>query len=264
MQARKREVADKGGEGAHDLRQTYRSCFVTVSGMSDIEVSSEKSETRKRSSFGAFAGLALLIAVAGVVWYFVMVRPAESMAHSTMAKVEQFFGGLLGGGGTVTRLDSSSILKVTDVGEMALMEFDMKVNKEIESEAVVIGPLTSTKRLRMEGRFKVKIGYDITNGLTVGYNDEGKAVIQGLGEPQVLSAEMESVKTVEDKSGIWNKVDGQDRDELVNQLRLQAIRDVKESGMLEQMDALMQQNMKALLGVEDILMEGELSPVVVP
>ena len=129
---------------------------------------------------------------------------------------------------------------------------------------MVIGPLTSTKRLRMEGRFKVKIGYDITNGLAVGYDEEGRATIQGLGEPQVLSAEMESVKTVEDKSGIWNKVDGKDRDELVNQLRLQAIRDVKESGMLQQMDGMMQQNMKTLLGVDDIRMEAEVSPEVIP
>ncbi|MGJ8723439.1 MAG: DUF4230 domain-containing protein [Roseibacillus sp.] len=232
--------------------------------MSDSETVEEGNSGRERSPFSFFLGLALLVAVAGAVWWFVMVKPAQSMAESTIEKVEKFFGGILGSRGTVTRLDSSSILKVSDVGELALMEFDMKVNKEIESEAVVIGPLTSTKRLRMEGRFKVKIGYDITNGLAVGYDEEGKAVIQGLGEPMVLSAEMESVKTVEDKSGIWNKVDGKDRDELIGQLRLQAIRDVKESGMLQQMDALMQQNMKALLGVDDIQMDAEYMPAVVP
>ena len=232
--------------------------------MSDSDTTSENVPTRRRGSFAFFAGLALLIAVTGVVWYFVMVKPAESMAQSTIERVEQFFGGILGNRGTVTRLDSSSVLKVTDVGELALMEFDMKVNKEIESEAVVIGPVTSTKRLRMEGRFKVKIGYDITNGLSVGYDEDGKALIQGLGEPKVLSAEMEKVKTVEDRSGIWNKVNGKDRDQLVNQLRLQAIRDVKESGMLEQMDALMQQNMKALLGVDDIQMEEAPEPQVIP
>ena len=232
--------------------------------MSDSEKPSDSTTTHRRGSFSFLAGLALLIAVAGTVWYFVMVKPAESMAQSTIEKVEKFFGGILGNRGTVTRLDSSSVLKVTDVGELALMEFDLKVNKEIESEEVVIGPLTSTKRLRMEGRFKVKIGYDITNGLTVGYDENGKALIQGLGEPKVLSAEMEGVKTVEDKSGIWNKVDGKDRDRLVNQLRLQAIRDVKESGMLQQMDALMQQNMKALLGVDDIQMEEAPEPQVIP
>ena len=232
--------------------------------MSDSEAAEKDESSKGRSPFSFFLGLALLVAVAGAVWWFVMVKPAQSMAESTIQKVEKFLGGILGGRGTVTRLDSSSILKVSDVGEMALMEFDMKVNKEIKSEAVVIGPLTSTKRLRMEGRFKVKIGYDITNGLTVGYNEEGQAVIQGLGEPKVLSAEMESVKTVEDKSGIWNKVKGKDRDELVSQLRLQAIRDVKESGMLQQMDALMQQNMKALLGVDDIQIDVDLESVVIP
>lgn len=232
--------------------------------MNDSETPSAPQTARPRSAFSFFAGLALLVMVTGAVWWFVMVRPAQSMAESTIEKVEKFFGGILGNRGTVTRLDSSSLLKVTDVGELALMEFEIKVNKEIESKAVVIGPLTSTKRLRMEGRFKVKIGYDITNGLAVGYDEEGRATIQGLGEPQVLSAEMESVKTVEDKSGIWNKVDGKDRDELVNQLRLQAIRDVKESGMLQQMDGMMQQNMKTLLGVDDIRMEAEVSPEVIP
>lgn len=219
---------------------------------------------RGGSPFLFFLGLTLLVAVTGAVWWFVMVRPAQSMAESTIAKVEKFFGGILGNQGTVTRLESSSLLKVTDVGELALMEFDIKVNKEVENEAVVAKVLTSKKRLRMEGRFQVKIGYDITDGLAVGYDEEGKAMIQGLGKPKVLSAEMESVKTVEDKSGIWNKVNGKDRDRLVNQLRVQAIRDVKESGMLEQMDSLMQQNMKALLGVDDIRMEADFGPVVVP
>ena len=73
---------------------------------------------------------------------------------------------------------------------------------------------------------------------------------------------MESVKTVEDKSGIWNKVEGKDRDRLVNQLRLQAIRDVNESGMLEQMDSLMKQHMRALLGVDDLELSLEIDPVI--
>ena len=149
--------------------------------MSDSEVGEKTQPDKGRSPFSFFLGLALLVAVAGAVWWFVMVKPAQSVAESTIEKVEKFFGGILGNRGTVTRLDSSSILKVSDVGEMALMEFDIKVNKEIRSEAVVIGPLTSTKRLRMEGRFKVKIGYDITNGLTVGYDEDGDAMIQGWG-----------------------------------------------------------------------------------
>ncbi len=225
---------------------------------------SPQAPRRGRNPFPLLAGLALLVAVAGGVWWFVMVRPAQSLAENTISKVERFLGGLMGNRGQITRLDSSSLLKVSDVGELALMEFDLKVNKEIRSEQVVIGPLTSTKNLRMEGRFKVKIGYDITSGLTVGYNEQGQAIIQGLGEPKVLSAEMESVKTVEDKSGIWNKVNKKDRDQLVNQLRLQAIRDVKESGILKQMDALMQQNMKALFGVEDIQIEPVLESSVIP
>lgn len=212
----------------------------------------------KKGQFSTFAGLALLILVAGAVWYFVMVRPAEAAAHGAMARVEKFLGGLIGGKGTITRNDSSSILKVNDVGEIALMEFEIKVAKDMEHEQVALAVLTSTKRLRMEGKFKVKIGYDITGGLSVGYDDQGRASITGLKGPQVLSAEMVTVKTVEDTSGLWNKVDESDRDALVNQLRLQAIRDVKESGMLEQMDSLMEQNMKAMLGVEDIVMEEEL------
>ncbi|MBK1835101.1 DUF4230 domain-containing protein [Roseibacillus ishigakijimensis] len=225
---------------------------------------SSSAPSSSRRYFGLFAGLALLLLVTGAVWYFVVVRPAEAAAQSTLSRVENFLGGLLGGGAKVTRLDSSSLLAVNEVGELALMEFDLKVNKEIESEAVVLGPVTSTKRLRMEGRFKVKIGYDIEEGITVGYDEEGRAVIAGIGEPQVLSAEMISVNTIEDKSGIWNKVDERDRDGLVNQLRLQAIRDVQESGMLEQLNSLMAQNMKALLGVDDLVVADELLSPVVP
>lgn len=221
--------------------------------MSDEKAAS----SAKKGQFSTLAGLSLLILVAGAVWYFVMVRPAEAAAHGAMARVEKFLGGLIGGTGTITRNDSSSILKVNDVGEIALMEFEIKVAKDMEHEQVALAVLTSTKRLRMEGKFKVKIGYDITGGLSVGYDDEGRASITGLKGPQVLSAEMVTVKTIEDTSGLWNKVDGSDRDALVNQLRLQAIRDVKESGMLAQMNSLMEQNMKAMLGVEDIVMQEE-------
>ena len=232
--------------------------------MSELSSETENKPKSGKGPLPFFVGLSLLIIVAGAVWWFVVVRPTQSIAESTIDRVEKFFGGILGSSAKVTRNDSSSLLKVTDVGELALMEFDIKVNKEVENEAVVAKVLTSTKRLRMEGRFKVKIGYDITNGLAVGYDSNGKAIIQGLGEPKVLSAEMEEVTTVEDKSGIWNKVSGKDRDRLVNQLRLQAIRDVKQSGMLEQLDSLMEQNMKGLLGVEDIQMEPQLQPTVIP
>ena len=211
-----------------------------------------------------FIGLSLLIVVAGAVWWLVMVRPAQTMAESTMNKVERFFGNFLGNQGKVTRLESSSLLKVSEVGELALVEYAIKVNKEIEDEAVFAKILTSTKRLRMEGRFKVKIGYDISEGLAVGYDESGQAIIQGLGEPMVLSAEMESVKTVEDKSGIWNKVAGKDRDQLVNQLRIQAIRDVKQSGLLEQMDAKMKEGLKLLLGVEDLKVSVKPEPQFLP
>jgi len=220
---------------------------------------SDENEPPKSSHslFSAFAGLALLFAVAGGVWYFVMVKPAETVAQSAMARVERFLGGLMGGQGTITRDDSSSVLKVTDVGEIALMEFEIKVSKDMVHEQVALAVLTSKKRLRMDGKFKVKVGYDITGGLSVGYDEEGRAFIQGLKGPEILSAEMVSVKTVEDTSGLWNKVNKKDRDALVNQLRLQAIRDIKEGGMLEQMSGLMEQNMKAMLGVEDILVREE-------
>ena len=219
-------------------------------------MSEEKATTTpKRSPFSTLAGLSLLVLVMGAVWYFVFVRPAETAAHGAMDRVEKFLGGLIGSRGTITRNDSSSVIKVNDVGEIALMEYEIKVNKDMQHEQVALAVLTSKKRLRMEGKFKVKVGYDISNGLSVSYSDDGRAIIEGLSGPKVLSAEMVTVKTVEDSSGLWNKVDESDRDALVNQLRLQAIRDVKESGMLEQMNALMEQNMKAMLGVEDITVQ---------
>lgn len=232
--------------------------------MSEEEKDSQRQAGKRGNAFPFFAGLSLLIVVAGVVWWFVVVRPAQSVAESTIDKVERFFGGLLGNQGKVTRMDSSSLIEIRDVGELALLEYSLKVNKEVIDETVVAKVLTSQKRLRMEGRFKVKIGYDISNGLSVGYDESGQAFLAGLGAPQVLSAEMEDITTMEDKSGIWNKVSGKDRDELVNQLRLQAIRDVKKSGLLEQMDEKMQRDLKFLLGVEDIRTGVSLEPTIIP
>ncbi|MEM9080417.1 MAG: DUF4230 domain-containing protein [Verrucomicrobiota bacterium] len=205
-----------------------------------------------------FGGLSLLLAVAGLVWYFVMVRPAAEAAGGTLDRVERFFGELLGPQAKISRTESSSVLRVSEVGELALLEYEIKVSKEVEDEQVALQVLTSKKRLRMEGTFRVKVGYDITSGVSVFYDEEGRATLTGLGGAQVLTAEMVQVKTLEDTSGFWNKVSERDRDALTNELRLQAIRDVKESGLLEQMDGLMRQQMKGLLGVEDLRVEEEL------
>lgn len=210
---------------------------------------------RKSRIVPFFLGLSFLVLTSGAVWYFVMVKPTQLAASGAIDRVENFLGSLLGGKGTIVRNDSSSVVKVEDVGELALMEFQMKISKDMQHEQVALGLLTSTKRLRMEGKFRVKVGYDISKGLAVDYDEDGKAVITGLGGPQVLSAEMISMETVEDQSGVWNKVEESDRDALTNQLRLQAIRDVKESGMLEQLDSLMRQNMRSMLGVTDLVID---------
>lgn len=210
---------------------------------------------RKSRIVPFFLGLSFLVLTSGAVWYFVMVKPTQLAASGAIDRVENFLGSLLGGKGTIVRNDSSSVVKVEDVGELALMEFQMKISKDMQHEQVALGLLTSTKRLRMDGKFRVKVGYDISKGLAVDYDEDGKAVITGLGGPQVLSAEMISMETVEDQSGVWNKVEESDRDALTNQLRLQAIRDVKESGMLEQLDSLMRQNMRSMLGVTDLVID---------
>lgn len=203
-----------------------------------------------------FAGLSLFVAVAGAVWYFVFVKPVEQASMGALERVERFLGGLLGGQGTVTVNQASSILKVSEVAEMALMEYETQVVMEVESEDVALHLLTSKKSLRMSGRFKVKVGYDISSGLELIYDENGQTIINGLGKPKVLSAEMISVETLEENSGFWNKVTSKDRDQLTNQLRLQAIRDVKGSGLLEQLDTLMKQQFKVLLGVEELATTG--------
>lgn len=203
-----------------------------------------------------FVGLSLLVVVVGGIWYLVFVKPLQETSEGTLARVERFFGGLLGGKGTVTVDEATSVLRVDDVAEVALMEYELKVVMEVESEDVALNILTSKKSLRMAGRFRVKVGYDISGGLSLTHDEEGQATLEGLSAPQVLSAEMISVETLEETSGFWNKVTAEDRDQLTNQLRLQAIRDVKSSGLLEQVDQLMQQQLKVLLGVEELAISG--------
>ncbi len=207
-----------------------------------------------------FIGLTLLVVAAGAVWYFAVVAPAERAVQSTSERVGQLFGELFGQKVKVTQVEDSSVLKVSEIGEIALMEFDLKVHKEVVDEQVVAKFFSSSKKLRMEGKFKVKIGYQIADGLTLDSSD-GRATIQGLGEPVVLSAEMVSVRTLEDKNGVWNKIGNHDRDRLTKELRLQAMKDVKASGMMEALDALMKTNLRGLLGVEDVILEG---PIVEP
>ena len=54
--------------------------------MSDSEVSKEVVPEKRRGSFSFFAGLALLVVVAGAVWWFVMVRWLAKGLISNMAR----------------------------------------------------------------------------------------------------------------------------------------------------------------------------------
>jgi hypothetical protein len=225
---------------------------------------SEEKSTDKKSlpTLSLLLGLSVLIAVSGVVGYYLFIQPAQSAAGGALDRVESYLGMVFGKKGVVTRDGTSSVVRINDVGEVALMEFETKVAKNYKNTQVRLALLTSTKELRMEGEFRIKIGYDISQGLSLGYDESGKAFIEGLGEPKVLSAEMISVRTLEDSSGVWNKIEESDRDSLVNDLRLQAIRDIKEGGMLEQLDSLMRQNLKSLLGADDLISEP--APFVIP
>jgi len=101
----------------------------------------------------------------------------------------------------------------------------------------------STKIIELEGAFRGKAGYDLTGQLAdpqnpwgIDISEEGRVITARMPAPAILSVEMINYKILEDKSGIWNRVKSEDRENAVNGLQRGARRELRQSGILQEVD----------------------------
>lgn len=198
------------------------------------------------------------IAVIGGL-YFLVVMPVERALRSTKASVERGLEQVLG---AVTQRETrivegrAEVTGSSEITELSLLEMKMNATRTIEkSENLSVLPL-GTKKLVVRGTFRVKGGYRLDEGVSL--RVERGNVIARFPPPEVLSVELLDFDVLTEESGWLNKVQPEDRAQILRELHDQMRREAMESGLLDVVDASLRTRLRDLLGTEEIEVEREL------
>lgn len=134
-----------------------------------------------------------------------------------------------------------------EISELALMELQMSTTRTLEKPGEAAKLSFGTKVLRVHGRFRVKAGYRLSPGISLARDARG-GIIAKFPAPEILSAEMTALEYLDEKSGLLNRIQAGDREQIVRELRTQILRDARASGMLEIMDSTLRTRLGDLLG----------------
>ena len=188
--------------------------------------------------------------------YFLVVAPIERAVSRTNASVERGLGKVLG---AITNTDTrivegrAEIVETAEISELSLLEMRMSATRTIEkSESLSILPL-GTKKLIVRGKYQVKGGYRLKEGVSL--RVERGTPIARFPKPEILSVELLDFETLSEDSGWMNKVQPEDRAQILRELREQMRQEAEKSGMLDTVDAALRTRLRDLLGAESIPLE---------
>jgi len=192
--------------------------------------------------------------VAGL--YFIVVAPLERAISGAKASVERGLDKVLG---AITNTDTrivegrAEIVETSEISELSLLEMRMSATRTIEkSENLSILPL-GTKKLIVRGHYQVKGGYRLKNGVSLRM-EHGKPVAR-FPKPQILSVELVDFDVLSEDDGWLNKVQPEDRAQILRELREQMRLEAEKSGMLDTVEGTLRTRLRDLLGVDAVTVE---------
>lgn len=198
-----------------------------------------------------------IIAVAVVAGlYFVVVAPLERAISGARASVERGLDKVLG---AITNTDTrivegrAEIVEKSEISELSLLEMRMSATRTIEkSENLSILPI-GTKKLIVRGHYQVKGGYRLKDGVSLRM-EHGKPVAR-FPKPQILSVELVDFDVLSEDDGWLNKVQPEDRAQILRELREQMRQEAERSGMLDTVEATLRTRLRDLLGADNVTVE---------
>lgn len=147
------------------------------------------------------------------------------------------------------RIDSRVIqTQSAPIAELALVEKDFPLRFTWRHQR-----FGSTKEIQVSGTFRAKAGFDLEKEFLVS-SDSGQdqAVIQvRLPEPQVLSVELGEDLTMDGKSGFWNRVSDEDRNQVLADFQKEVRIHIRESDILEEARTQARKRLEELTAGED-------------
>lgn len=197
--------------------------------------------------------LAIVLGVCFLVWR------VERALSGTKASVERGLEKVLG---AVTNTDTRVVegraetVRTSEIAELGLLEMRMSATRTIEkSESLSILPL-GTKKLIVRGYYEVKGGYRLRDGISLRVEDDRP--IACFPRPEVLSVELIDFDVLSEDSGWLNKVQPEDRAQILRELRQQMRAEAERSGLLDTVEATLRTRLRDLLGVESVTVEQEI------
>ena len=195
------------------------------------------------------------VAVVGGL-YFIVVAPLERAISGAKASVERGLDKVLG---AITNTDTrivegrAEIVETSEISELSLLEMRMSATRTIEkSENLSILPL-GTKKLIVRGHYQVKGGYRLKDGVSLRM-EHGKPVAR-FPKPQILSVELVDFDVLSEDDGWLNKVQPEDRAQILRELREQMRREAEQSGMLDTVERTLRTRLRDLLGADTVTVE---------
>lgn len=195
------------------------------------------------------------VAVVGGL-YFIVVAPLERAISGAKASVERGLDKVLG---AITNTDTrivegrAEIVETSEISELSLLEMRMSATRTIEkSENLSILPL-GTKKLIVRGHYQVKGGYRLKDGVSLRM-EHGKPVAR-FPKPQILSVELVDFDVLSEDDGWLNKVQPEDRAQILRELREQMRQEAEQSGMLDTVERTLRTRLRDLLGADTVTVE---------
>ncbi|MEX0775782.1 MAG: DUF4230 domain-containing protein [Phycisphaeraceae bacterium] len=128
-----------------------------------------------------------------------------------------------------------------DILELATVEQQYSIEQKYE-----MSWLGSTKRLRLQGRYAAKAGFDLKDRFRLDIDQDTGVVHADFPGPRVLSVELQSYEVIEDDSGYWNRLNPQDQELAFNTMNEQARKHAVELGMLNDAKASLTRSLEEL------------------
>ena len=193
--------------------------------------------------FAFFLGLALLVAVGFVCFYYFVVKPMSETAQAPVDKLADAMSSVFGVKLKVSGV--SVILEEAEIGELALVQ--RKTQAITKYETTWLG---SKKTLIVRCDFLVKAGFDLSAGGSWGLL---AAEIEGaLPRGKILSVEpLGDFEIYFAESGTFNKLSSEDHAQAFNFLKEQAKKDAEASDIVEEAEEVLIRRLNDRLGIMD-------------
>lgn len=196
-------------------------------------------------------------AIIGGLWMLVVI-PIERTLGKANTQVNRSLDKVLS---AITHSSSrvvegrAEITKSTEISELSLLEMRMNATRTFERGDHFLALPLGTKKLIVRGYYKVQGGYQLKPGVSLRI-ENGKAIAK-FPRAKILSVELLDFEVLSEEDGWFNKIEPEDRAQILRELRQQMKIEASQSGMLKTVEATLETRLKDLLGVDSVTIEQE-------